>query len=557
MMDGDISVESELGGGSTFTFTARLRRQPVDQERKFVAPNDIYGTWALVVDDCEDNRVIIRKMLESFGLRVETASSGQAALERLGSCKISEKMEKSFKLIMMDWLMPGLDGIETSRIIRYEFHLDIPIIMMTAFGRETERRDAEKVGVNGFLTKPIYQSSLFNAMLDAFGKEALATAERKRQMTTKASIYKQRLKGSHILVAEDNPTNQEIASAILQDAGIEVEIADNGKEALNALWNKTFDAVLMDIQMPEMDGYEATRRIRKDLNMPNLPIIAMTAHAMRGDEEKCLRAGMNGYIPKPINQNVMFHTLWKAIGPSRRKSAAEKPKPAGFQEPETATVETAVLPDRLPGINIEETLANLNIDQTTFKRILQGFYRNNRETIDNMKAALEQENWDELRQIAHSLKGSAANIGAESLQKAAKSLEIAAADETLRPPSPSIMETLESAMNEVLQSLTSLLKSEEKKAEPEDTTVTNPDQALPFIHQLAESLDLSDPESIRQSVESVRPYLCKTVMQKLENNISDYEYDEALAILNELKKQIEKSPNDSEKTQVDSQEQMK
>jgi hypothetical protein len=112
-------------------------------------------------------------------------------------------------------------------------------------------------------------------------------------------------------------------------------------------------------------------------------------------------------------------------------------------------------------------------------------------------------------------------------------------------------------MNEVLQSLTSLLKSEEKKAEPEDTTVTNPDQALPFIHQLAESLDLSDPESIRQSVESVRPYLCKTVMQKLENNINDYEYDEALAILNELKKQIEKSPNDSEKTQVDSQEQMK
>ncbi len=544
MMDGEISVESELGEGSTFNFTVTLGRQPADQERKFVAPNDIYGLQALVVDDSEDNRLIIKKMLESFGLRVETASSGKAALERLKSIKISEKTEKPLKLIMMDWLMPGLDGIEASRIIRQELNLDIPIIMMTAFGRETERHDAEKVGVNGFLTKPIYQSSLFNAILDAFGKEALAKAERKRQITTKASIYKQRLKGARILVAEDNPTNQEIALAILEDAGIEAEIANNGKEALNALWNRTFDAVLMDIQMPEMDGYETTRRIRKDLNMPKLPIIAMTAHAMKGDEEKCLRAGMNGYIPKPINQDVMFHTLWKAVGPIRRTFVTETMKPDGAPEPEAPAAESAVLPDSLPGINIEETLSNLNIDQTTFKRILQGFYRNNRDTIDKMKTALADEDWDELRQMAHSLKGSAANIGAESLQKTAKALEIASADETLRPPAPQVIDNLETSMKEVLESLASLLKPEKEKEEPEKIPVMNLAQALPVIQKLTESLELADPENIQASVQSMRPYLRRTVMQKLENNINDYEYDEALKILKEIIEQIQISSSE-------------
>ena len=226
MMDGAIRVESELGGGSTFSFRVRLGRQPADQERTFVAPVDIRGLRALVVDDCENNRTIIRKMLESFGFQVETASSGDASLNRL---KARPMPERPFRLIMMDWLMPGLDGIETARIIRRDLNLDIPIILMSAFGRETERRDAEKAGISGFLIKPIYQSALFNAILDAFGKEALAAAERKAPITTKASIYRQRLKGTRILVAEDNPTNQQIALAILEGADIDVEIADNGK----------------------------------------------------------------------------------------------------------------------------------------------------------------------------------------------------------------------------------------------------------------------------------------------------------------------------------------
>ncbi|MBU4414833.1 MAG: PhnD/SsuA/transferrin family substrate-binding protein, partial [Proteobacteria bacterium] len=266
-MGGTIWVESELDKGSTFTFTANFDRQPAE-EKKFIPPPDIQGLNVLVVDDCADSRLIMGKMLESFGFRVEVVSSGEDSLTIL---KDNQGREKPFGLVMIDWLMPGLDGIETSRRIRQDLKLTIPIIMMTAFGKDSERLEAEKVGINGFLTKPIYQSTLFNAIMDAFGKEAIVSPEQEKRITTKASIYKKRLKGIRVLVAEDNLINQEIALAVLESAGIFVEIARNGKEAVEAVYRSHFDAVLMDIQMPEMDGYEATKIIRQDSRFTSLP----------------------------------------------------------------------------------------------------------------------------------------------------------------------------------------------------------------------------------------------------------------------------------------------
>ena len=526
-MGGTIWVESEFGKGSTFTFTANFDRQSAE-EKKFISPPDIQGLNLLVVDDCADSRLIMEKMLESFGFRVELVSSGENALAIL---KDNQSRKKPFELVMIDWLMPGLDGIETSRKIRQELKLTIPIIMMTAFGKDSERLEAEKVGINVFLTKPIYQSTLFNAIMDALGKEALVSPVLKKRITTKESIYKNYIRGARILVAEDNPINQEIALAILESAGIFVEIVKNGKEAVEAAHKSHFDAVLMDIQMPEMDGYEATKIIRGDSRFTSLPIIAMTAHAMKGDEEKCLKAGMDGYISKPINQERLFYIIWKSIRQQEPLSAEE---PEAVSE-ETVVAEAGDLPARLPGINIEDALKSLNIDSNVFKGVLIKFLRNNKDTISKIRSAFESKDWESLMQMSHSLKGSAGNIGADELHKAAMKLEMASREASTKPPTLSLIEGVDTSLDKVLASLETLV--DDSKSEPLHVRGESLDkpQLKQGLKQLSDALKIADPEAIREQLEKVREHADSSVLQELENQINNYDYDEALNSVDKLK----------------------
>jgi CheY-like chemotaxis protein len=535
MLGGNIWVESEVGKGSIFTFTASFGRQITERKRRIIAPPDIQGLNVLVVDDCAVSRDIMQKMLESFGFRAESVSSGEESLTIL---KENQTRKEPFELVMIDWLMPGLDGIETSRRIRMELKLTIPIILMTAFGKENEKLDAERVGINCFLTKPIYQSELFNAIMDAFGKEARVITRPEIPIITRTSIYKKRLKGIRILVAEDNPTNQEIALAILEGAGIVAEIADNGKKAVEAVRKGRFDAVLMDIQMPEIDGYEATKTIRKDPNFKSLPIIAMTAHAMEGDEEKCLEAGMDGYVSKPINQDRLFHTIWKSLKHTALKRTERLPHTGEPEDiPEKPAIETGELPATLPGINIQDILKALNIDNDIFKRILIGFLENNKNTINKIKETLDKKDWESLRHLAHSLKGSAGNIGADELHEAAKELETAITEGTVKPPVSALValvDRVETALNQVLESIQSIART--PKAEPlynKDISV-DPAQLIPLLTQLAHALDLAEPVEITKHMDAVREHLNRSILQNLEKQVNDYNYDEALKIIKEI-----------------------
>jgi CheY-like chemotaxis protein len=462
---------------------------------------------------------------------------------------------------MMDWKMPEMDGFEVSRKIRQELKLAVPIIMMTAFGQEEQRIEAEAAGIDGFLTKPIYPSTLFDAVMDAFGKESAKEGGRKRRFTTRASIYRKPLKGLRMLVAEDNPTNQEVAQAILEGAGISVTIVGNGQAAVEAVRTGPFDAVLMDIQMPVLNGYEATRLIREQPQGKDLPIVAMTAHAMKGDEEKCLDAGMDGYVAKPVDQDRLFHTLWRLLRHSKRLPEAEMPEeelPAeagidqrAFPEQERTGPADIVekkgsaLPDRLPGIDIENTLAAMNIDPATVRRILSGFCSDNRHTAEKIRQAYGKNDLQALRQLAHSLKGSAASIGAEELKEAARVLEnvcqqgAAAAGE--RPDLDSKIATLEGALDQVLTSIRSLDESTDVTRAP----VPAPAEAcLPLdavLAQLAEALEQADPEPVNQLMPVLRQAAARCTdidgasFRTLEEQVGRYDYDQAMETIRKMR----------------------
>ena len=346
LMGGRIWVESAPGQGSTFCFTAAFGIGSEDAPARHSPPPDLRGLRTLVVDDNSTSREILQGMLESFSFEVTLAASGEEGLAELEK----SAPDRGYDLVVMDWKMPGIDGLETARRIKALAGLSrMPrIVLVTAYGREEIMRQAEKMGLDGFLVKPVSPSVMFDTIMQAFGQEA------PRELRTDAEkgleeAAAETLSGANVLLVEDNEINQQVAMEILSGAGIRVTVAGNGQEALDRVRATAYDAVLMDIQMPVMDGHTATRRIREleargstlEANgssppasslkprAARLPIIAMTAHAMSGDHERSIAAGMDDHITKPIDPPRLFGTLAKWIGargPAGKPAAAAPPK---------------------------------------------------------------------------------------------------------------------------------------------------------------------------------------------------------------------------------------
>ena len=558
LMHGNIWVDSVLGQGSTFSFTVRLVKAVKTSASTLIIPSDIRGLNVLVVDDCADSRSIMAKILTSLDFRVETLSCGLDAIRRL---QAGGQQKEPVELVLMDWKMPGMDGITTSRRIREELRLTLPIIIMTAFAKEVHKTEAEQAGANGFLTKPIFQSTLFDAIMDAFGKEGARMSEAKTDFTTKASMYKKHLKGCKILVAEDNLTNQQVAKAILRGAGILVKIAGNGEEAVAAVKKDVFDAVLMDIQMPKMNGYEATRQIRTFPWGEALPIIAMTAHAMKGDEEKCLESGMDGYVAKPINQDRLFYTLWHLLQ-NRKKLVADAEDsmdlgsiaPSSEREVLPSAEDTGGLPGpdsgdaslslQLPGIDVEAVLQSTGLDWPTLREILVGFFQDNRDTARDIRLARDKNEGQSLLRLAHSLKGSAANIGARDLQQAAGALERACNDHASGEDIADLIQGLEQELVRTLGVLEPLVQTKEEDQIDNLSAETEGDLET-LLTALAEAIDRADPEAIRRNAAEVgrqlssRKIVDSSVLRTLEVQISRYDYDQALTTIQQIRESVE------------------
>ena len=304
MMDGEIGVESATGQGSTFWFTAVFEKQNESIPLACAAPSDLVGVRVLVVDDNQTNRTILSKMVGNFGCQVEKVSNGEDAIVALID---AANKQEPFEIVLLDMQMPGKDGEQTAKEILDDPHLSgVKIIVLTSMGQRGDAGRLKAMGCSAYLLKPIKQVQLFNALLEVKGHLEDKEDHRKR-FVTRHTISENQVQKLNVLLVEDNPVNQKLALVLLKKAGIAVDAVGNGREAVEAVEEKPYSLVLMDVQMPEMDGFEATRLIRSlDNDKHDIPIIAMTAHAMKGDRERCLEAGMDDYISKPLKPDELF-----------------------------------------------------------------------------------------------------------------------------------------------------------------------------------------------------------------------------------------------------------
>ncbi|MBF0438249.1 MAG: response regulator [Magnetococcales bacterium] len=313
MMGGKIWVESIPNVGSIFYATVILGRSSQDMPHQHLIPEDFHNLKTLVMDDNKNALCVTSAMLNNFGFAVTTAESGEACLE---AWRFAIQQGSPFDLLLLDWRMPDMDGIEVTKKILYDPLVGVAqanrakIILMTAFGKEAIIHDAKQLGVDGCLGKPLPPSLLLNTILDVFGKTANKVYDSQLAGVNKAE-WMHTLGGARVLLVEDSPINQLVAQGMLQNVGMIVTLANHGQEALHLLMTRPFDLVFMDVQMPILDGFETTRRIRQMEKLSQLPIIAMTANVMTGDLERCLEAGMNDYITKPIDPRLFYAVLTK------------------------------------------------------------------------------------------------------------------------------------------------------------------------------------------------------------------------------------------------------
>jgi PAS domain S-box-containing protein len=422
MMGGEIWVESKYGQGTTFNFTVNFGLGKEHAKKRFVTSPDLRGMKALVVDDNATSRKILKDMLESFTFEVTVAASGQEGITELEN---AEK-DQPFELVVMDWKMPEMDGIEASGVIKSHPGLrKIPaIILVTAYGREEVMQQADQVGLDGFLLKPVNPSVLFDATMQVFG-EAIPEKSRITRRGQKEAEVLQQIQGAHVLLVEDNEINQQVAREILEGAGLNVSLANNGQEAIDAIMKNEYDAVLMDVQMPVMDGYAATREIRNlKSETRNVPIIAMTAHAMAGDADKSLDAGMNGHVTKPIDPDRLFATLQKWIEPSEKRVQVQQPQvPVERPETDKAVPEENELPEALPGFDLTDGLKRLQGNKRLYRKLLLNFATDYCEAANNIRIALDAKDFERAHSLLHNLKGLAGNLAATDLQAAAVNME--------------------------------------------------------------------------------------------------------------------------------------
>jgi PAS domain S-box-containing protein len=543
MMGGNIWAESEPGIGSSFYFTARF--MPVKAETGYEPdiPYELKNLRVLIVEDNSTVLKIITRFLKSFGFRTESVQSAEEGLALYDKASAGDK----FGLIVMDINLPGTDGITASEQIKNRGNAP-PIIIISAFSSAEDIRRAMEIGVENCLIKPIKQSLLFDTIMEIFGYK-ISDSRKIDSGLIRPEVFS----GIRVLLVEDHPINRRVATEVLEMAGVLVETASNGLEAVEAVKKKDYDAVFMDVQMPEMDGIEATKQIRawettkdtKDTKDGNdsqfsVPIIAMTAHAMSGDRERCLEAGMDAYISKPIDRKELFAVLRKNVRSIRNfGSGIYFPAESDNELHKHTEMNQEILNSSVPGLNIREGLERLNGSWDLYMDILRDFAAHQKDFISDFRRLIEEKDFAGARVKAHTLKGAAGNISATDLCIVAKSLD----DICEKGSEQDISQALafaEDAFEQFFASFEEIAAlSAHRKESLKPAKNAHQENSFEMLFEKFDiSLQNSDPiesESLLEEMESrYIPACFQEKMAALRKQIKAYDFDGARKTLSEL-----------------------
>jgi two-component system, sensor histidine kinase and response regulator len=517
LMQGEITVSSTPGHGSCFSFSCQLGKAQSPAAVPASLP-DIRGMRCLVVDDNAAAREVFVHMLQALHLQADAVDSGPTALQALQQAHAAGQ---AYQLALIDWKMPGMDGVQTLQRIHALPDLPTPVCLLaTAHDSDSLSQALGQTPVDGIMDKPATFSTLLDAIHTACRHQAPVLPASSAPRIDLAQL-RELLQGSRVLLVEDNLTNQEVALELLRQIGITAQLACNGAEALQMTAEQDYQLLLMDCQMPVMDGLEATRRLREQPRGQKLTIIAMTANVMAGEEQRCLDAGMDDYIAKPIDIQLFYAVLLRHLRPGQPLSTSSSPAPMATPGEELLDRKSALL--RMGG------------DHTLYQRLLTRFQERENDATQRLQQALHKGETDTARRIVHNLKGLAGNIGADALAAACRHLEYHLdGDDSQR----------QQAIARLQQQLERLLEhvAQEHTAEPATSAASDPLDCRQLMHTLASQLQDNDIKASRSAAELYRAlagHAEADAARQLSRLAAQYDYDAALRQLNQLAERMQ------------------